>query len=310
MDRGKTLRWLKSRKIAVLYGGWSDESTISRKTGAAVLNALRQLGVKAEGIDVDRSIASRLSAGKFGFCFVALHGKFGEDGTVQGLLEMMNIPYSGSGVLASALSMNKAACKDIFKNRGIPTAPFQLIGADEAGKARIGLPLPFVVKPVDGGSAIGVTIVRKSSDAARAVRTALRHSSHALAEKFIEGREVTAAVLGDRVLPLIEIVPKSPFYDFKAKYVKGMSDHILPARVSERAAKEIRRHALAAHRALGCRACSRIDFIVDRKDRPWVLEVNSIPGMTETSLFPEAARAVGLSFPETILEIVRLSLEG
>jgi D-alanine-D-alanine ligase len=181
---------------------------------------------------------------------------------------------------------------------------------DRARGARVPFKPPFVVKPVDGGSAIGVTIVRKKADLERAVRTALRYSRQALAERFIAGREVTAAVLGDRVLPLIEIVPKSAFYDFKAKYMKGMSDHILPARVSPSAARSIRAHALAAHRALGCRACSRVDFIVDRQDRPWVLEVNTIPGMTETSLFPEAARSVGLSFPDTVLEIVRLSLKG
>jgi D-alanine-D-alanine ligase len=167
--------------------------------------------------------------------------------------------------------------------------------------------LPVVVKPVDGGSAIGITIVKRNSQLKNAIGTALRHSRSALVEKFVKGREVTAPILGEKVLPLIEIVPKRSFYDFKAKYMKGMSDHILPARLSKKAEERLRSAALKAHRALGCRAYSRVDFIVDEKDRPWILELNSIPGMTETSLFPEAARASGRSFAETILEIVRLS---
>jgi D-alanine-D-alanine ligase len=296
--------WLRRRRIAVLYGGLSEEREISKRTGKAVLEAFGELGLDAVGIDADKRLPEKISRLKIGFCFIALHGKFGEDGTVQGLCELMGIPYSGSGVLASALSMNKAVSKRIFQGAGIPTRPFETTNDPSS---RSGIPLPVVVKPVDGGSAIGITVVRKKSELKKALRTALRYSESALIEKFVKGKEVTAPVLGETVLPLIEIVPKRSFYDFKSKYVKGMSDHILPARLSGKAGESVRAAAVRAHRALGCRAFSRVDFIVDRNGRPWILELNSIPGMTETSLFPESARAAGYSFPEMILEIVRLS---
>jgi D-alanine-D-alanine ligase len=201
------------------------------------------------------------------------------------------------------MSMNKAVSKMVFQSDGIPTAPFQVLEK----KQKSSLSIPFVLKPVDGGSAIGVAIVRKKSEFFSALKSALKYSKLAIVEKFIHGKEVTAPVLGGRVLPLIEIVPKGSFYDFRSKYVKGMSEHILPARVPEKIKREICSLALKVHQALGCRAFSRVDFIVDEKGRPWVLELNSIPGMTETSLFPEAAKAVGLSFPEMLLEIVRHS---
>ena len=291
-------------KVGVLYGGWSDEAEISRKSGKAVLAALRQAGISATGIEVTRKLPQELVKNKIDFCFIALHGKFGEDGTVQGLCEMMRIPYSGSGVLASALSMDKARTKTIVAAAGVPTPPSQIIFS---AQDKIRIPLPFVVKPVDGGSAIGVSIVRKPSQIKSAVALALRHSPAALAEKFIAGTEVTAPVLDSQALPVIEIVPRSAFYDFKAKYAKGGSEHVLPARISQKATQEVKRFALSAHRALGCRAYSRSDFIVDRAGKPHFLEINTVPGMTETSLFPESAKAAGYSFPEMILKVIGLS---
>ncbi len=296
--------WLKHKRLGVLYGGWSDEAEISRKTGKAVLKALQGIGLNASGIEVTKNLPQDLFRKKIKFCFIALHGKFGEDGTVQGLCEMMGIPYSGSGVLASALSMHKALAKEILEANGVPTAKFQIVsGASE----KIKLKLPVVIKPVDGGSAIGVTIVRKASQIKAAVRLALKHSSQALIEEFVAGREVTAPILGEEVLPLIEIVPKRAFYDFKAKYVQGLSDHILPARVSKKTENQIKNLSLQCHKILGCRAFSRSDFIVDKKGKPWFLELNSIPGMTETSLFPESAKAAGYSFAEMLIEIMKHS---
>ena len=292
---------LKKLRIGVLYGGRSDESEISRRTGKAVLNGLQKLGLHVSGIEVKTNLPQELLRKKINFCFIALHGKYGEDGAVQGLCEMMGIPYSGSGVLSSALSMNKARTKETLLAHGIPTAPFQLVSS---ASEKIRLRLPFVVKPVDGGSAIGVTIVSKNSEIKNAVRLALRHSREILIEAFIPGREVTAPILGGEALPLIEIVSKRSFYDFKAKYIKGMSDHILPARVSKAIETKIKNYALKIRRILGCRAFSRSDFIVDSKGNPWFLELNSIPGMTETSLFPESAAAAGYSFPEMLLKII------
>ena len=302
-----TLSQLRRLRVGVLYGGRSEESGISRLTGKAVLAALKDSGLKAVGVEADEKLPEKLRKEKIGYCFIALHGKFGEDGTVQGLCEVMGLPYSGSGVLASAVSMNKAFSKHLFQLQGIATAPYEVA---ESVNHSVKIKPPFVVKPVDGGSAIGVTIVRKVSDAKTAIKTALKYSRSALVEKFVAGIEVTAPVLGEKVLPLIEIVPKGSFYDFKSKYVKGMSDHIIPARLNAKAEERVRRAALAAHKALDCRAFSRVDFIVDAKDNPWLLELNSIPGMTETSLFPEAARAAGYSFSEMLLEIIRLSGRG
>lgn len=310
----ETFAWLKKRKIAVLYGGPSPEAAVSRRTGKAVLNGFKNLGLRAVGIEAGADLAKRIKDSGAGFCFIAMHGKPGEDGTVQGLLDVMGIPYAGSGVLSSAMSMDKAATKIVFQHHKIPTAPFQIlepVGASLGSGLSAGaikLRPPYVVKPVDGGSAIGVSVVRNASGAAAALRAARRVSRRVLAEKFIDGIEVTVPVLGDQVLPVIEIVPKGKFYDYKSKYVKGMSSHVIPARITAQADRACRRFALEAHRALGCRGFSRTDFIIDKKNQPWALELNSIPGMTETSLFPESAKAAGYSFESMLLEMVRSSL--
>ncbi len=291
-------------KIGVVYGGRSDEAEISRRTGKAVLNALRNAGKNAVGIEATKNLPENLRKNKIDFCFIALHGKFGEDGTVQGLCEMMQIPYSGSGVLASALAMNKAAAKTILRSCGVPTADFE-VAASPSHQTRLALPL--VVKPVDGGSAIGITMIKNQSQLSPAIRLALKFSQSALIEKFVAGIEVTAPVLGDAALPLVEIIPSHSFYDYHAKYAKGGSRHVLPARVSKKSEMQIKTLALKAHKALGCRGFSRSDFIVTKSGKPFFLELNSVPGMTETSLFPESARAAGYAFPEMILQMIRLS---
>ncbi|MBI4218240.1 MAG: D-alanine--D-alanine ligase [Elusimicrobia bacterium] len=296
-------RWIQNKRIAVLYGGWSEEAPISRKTGAAVLKAFRERNVSAVGIEMNSSVAEKIRKSRADFCFIALHGKWGEDGTAQGLCELLKIPYSGSGVLASALSMNKSVSKTVFQKHGIPTPPFRVTRSWP-----VSFSLPAVIKPVDGGSAIGVTVAHKREEVKSAFQTAIKYSQEVLLEKFVKGKEITAAVLGDRALPLIEILPKHAFYDYTSKYVQGMSRHILPARIPAKVAQQVSEIALKAHAALGCRAFSRVDFIVDGNGSPWVLELNSIPGLTETSLFPEAARAAGFSFSEMIFEMVRCSL--
>jgi D-alanine-D-alanine ligase len=207
--------------------------------------------------------------------------------------------------LASALGLNKNLSKTIFKKRGLPTLPWTTV--TQMGQPCL-LPLPVVVKPVDGGSAIGTSIVKRKTELRSALGNALKYSHEALIEKFIPGKELTASILGERVLPLIEIVPHGEFYNYKAKYQTGMSEHIIPARISKKTEKKVYQFALEAHQALGCRAFSRVDFILDSKENPWILEINTIPGMTPTSLFPDAAKAAGLSFPELLIKMMAYSI--
>ena len=251
---------------------------------------------------------------------VCLHGRYGEDGTIQGMLEMLEIPYTGSGVLASALAMNKVMAKKIFQAEGIPTPPaITLRGradADlylrslEAGGAEVGC--PAVVKPSEQGSTIGITIVREPGDMAAALDTALAYDHEVLVEKYVEGIEITAPVLGNSeltALPLVEIVPANGFYDYEAKYTPGATDEIVPARLTDEQTRRAQELGLQAHRALGCRGFSRTDLMVG-DDGIWVLEVNTIPGMTPTSLLPRSADAAGISFPQLVDQMVQLALEG
>ena len=251
--------------------------------------------------------------------FIALHGRGGEDGAIQGLLELLGIPYTGSAVLASALAMDKVASKRIFKAEGIPTAAWRDYWMDNcvdastmAAEIENGLGLPVVIKPACEGSTIGITIARSKEDLPAALEHAAAYGPHVLAEQFVPGTEITAAILGNRnaqVLPLVEIVPASGFYDYNAKYTPGATEEIVPARVDEDATARARGMALAAFEALGCRGVARVDMIVG-PEGPVVLEVNTVPGMTETSLVPRAAEAAGISFTRLLDRIIDLALEG
>jgi len=247
--------------------------------------------------------------------FIALHGGTGENGTVQGMLELLGIPYTGSGVLASALAMDKIMSKKIFEREGIPTPKWVPLKAARRGSAEKAVMdsvgLPCVVKPACEGSTIGVTVVKRAEELAPALDTAFQHGPQALAEEFIEGTEITGPVLGNddaRVLPLVEIVPAGGFYDYDAKYTPGATEEIVPARLPAAEAERARELTLAAHHALGCRGFSRVDMIVSRGD-VYVLEVNSIPGLTDTSLVPRAAEADGISFSQLAERIIELALE-
>jgi D-alanine-D-alanine ligase len=251
--------------------------------------------------------------------FIALHGRGGEDGAIQGLLELLGIPYTGSGVLASALAMDKVASKRIFKAEGIPTAAWRDYWMDNCVDARTmaaevenELGLPVVIKPACEGSTIGVTIVRSKQDLPAALEHAAAYDAHVLAEQFVPGTEITAAILGNRnaqVLPLVEIVPAGGFYDYTAKYTPGATEEIVPARIEKDITARASGMALAAFEALGCRGFARVDMIAGPAG-PVVLEVNTVPGMTETSLVPRAAEAAGISFPRLLDRIVDLALEG
>lgn len=306
----------KPKKVAVLLGGRSSEREISIKSGRQISKALAESGYLVQEIDPSENLVRSLEEFSPDVVFIALHGKYGEDGTIQGLLEMLGLVYTGSGVLASALAMDKVMTKKILMYEGIATPPFYVFSEERLGErereeeitnavAQIGLPM--VIKPARQGSTIGVSVAYNNDDLERAINEALRYDTKIFAEKFIEGVEVTASVLGSTqpmVLPLIEIVTETGFYDYTAKYSKGLSHHIIPARISTQAAKKVEELALKTFKALDCRQFARVDFIVGKDDTPYVLEVNTIPGMTELSLFPDAARAAGISFSQLVSRLV------
>lgn len=292
---------LKKKRIGVLMGGLSEEREISLKTGAAILKALGDKGYRAVAIDAGRDIASVLGKKKIDIAFIALHGRYGEDGCIQGLLEVMAIPYTGSGVKASALAMDKTAAKKVMLYHGVST-PASCI-YEEGERPRIKAPL--VVKPACQGSAIGVSIVKKEAGLKPALREAARFGGPVLIEKYVLGRELTVSILDGRVLPTIEIRPKKGFYDYTAKYTKGMTEFVVPADIPKQADRKVAKESLKAYEALGCKGAARVDVILDSKGTPFVLEVNTIPGMTELSLFPRAAQAAGLDYPALVEEMLK-----
>ncbi|MBI5902361.1 MAG: D-alanine--D-alanine ligase [Deltaproteobacteria bacterium] len=297
------IRGLKGKRIGVLMGGLSEEREISFLTGRAILKALKRKGYDAVGIDAGRDIASVLVKKRIDVAFLALHGRYGEDGCVQGMLEVMGIPYTGSGVRASSVAIDKISAKKVFLYHGISTAGFEV--ADKDGLSKIKLKPPVVVKPATQGSAIGVSIVRKRADLPGAVRKALRFGGAALVEEFIEGRELTVSILNGRALPVIEIRPKDGFYDYRAKYTKGMTEYLVPAPLEKPVQKRVVEEALNAYRALGCGGGARVDLMLGKGDVPYVLEVNTIPGMTELSLFPKAAAHAGMTYEDVAEEMLR-----
>jgi D-alanine-D-alanine ligase len=295
----------QGKRIAVLMGGLSAEREISLRTGNAVLRALTACGLDAHAIDVGRDLPAQLAAFCPAVAFIALHGRYGEDGTVQGLLELMQISYTGSGVLASSLAMNKLVTKQVLLHHGVATPAFAVFRKGDAAAAfRNGWQsYPLVVKPAREGSTIGVSIVRGEAELDAGLDEALRHDDLVLVEEFIEGPEVTVGVLGDQALPVIQVVPKGGFYDYRSKYTPGQTEYLLPAPLPAAIYAGLQEAAVAACRALGCRGAARVDFMV-RGAELLCLEVNTIPGMTETSLLPKAAAAAGIPFEQLVLRIL------
>ena len=292
---------LKKKKIGVLMGGLSREREISIRTGKAIRKALVEKGYDACCLDVGRDIAERLLKEKIDIAFIALHGRFGEDGTIQGMLELMGIPYTGSGVLASALCLHKVMTKKILLQERIPTPPFESFRREEIEKDRIEtvpLPLPLVVKPAREGSTIGISIVRKEEELSGALKEAAKYDDEILVETFIQGKEITVGILNDIALPIIEISPKSGFYDYHSKYTKGETEYIIPARIPREKYLYAQEISLRAFQSLRCSGCVRVDLMTDEEGNPFIIDVNTMPGMTETSLLPKAAAHVGLSFGE------------
>lgn len=290
---------LKEKKIGVLMGGFSKEREISLRSGAAVSKALRAHGYQATEIDVGRDVAERLGGGKIDAAFIALHGRHGEDGTIQGLLEILGIPYTGSGLLPSAICIDKDLTKRLVLALEIRTPPWKMVLKKDAGTIREPpLRLPVIVKPNQEGSTIGLSIVKREMDLRSALEQAFVHDEKVLVEEFISGTEVTVGILEGKALPVLEIVPKSGFYDYEAKYTKGMTEYIVPARIPEKGQKKLAEASERIFAFLNLSGFARMDFIVDPRGDDYFLEVNTIPGMTETSLIPKAAAAVGISFEE------------
>lgn len=303
------------RRIGVLMGGLSAEREVSLRSGRAVCAALESRGYEVVPIDVNRDVARTVRETGIELAFIALHGPLGEDGAVQGLLEVLGIPYTGSGVLASALAMDKIATKKILAHAGLPVPEYRELEAGDADSARAvvaELGLPVVVKAPTQGSSIGVYIVEREEDLEARITDAVAYGgTRVLVEKFIAGPELTAAVLGNReprVLPLIEIVSATGKYDYESKYTPGLSDHLIPPRVPREVQEQVSDLALRAYRALGCRGFARVDLIVSGSEA-FILEINTIPGLTDVSLFPDAARAAGMSFPDLVEHLVRLAQE-
>ncbi len=295
-------------KVAVLLGGTSAEREVSLKSGQAVLDALRSRGVDAHALDACERVIENLKAGGFDRAFIALHGRGGEDGVIQGALELIGLPYTGSGVLASALGMDKQRTKQLWLGAGLPTPDFRVLHAEEdalaAGKA---LALPLMVKPALEGSSIGMSKVHRAEDLPAAFRKA-QGFGPVLAEQFIHGEEYTVAVLGDEALPPIRLETTHDFYDFDAKYVANDTRYICPCGLNTADEAELKALALAAFRAVGACGWGRVDVMRDAQGRFWLLEINTVPGMTDHSLVPMAARAAGIDFAELVWRILALSL--
>jgi D-alanine-D-alanine ligase len=293
-------RW-KGKKVAVLYGGLSSERDVSLNTGKAIAKALEARGHDVTLVDVDRDVGTRLRELGAAVAFNALHGRFGEDGCIQGLLEAMGIPYTGSGVLASAVGMDKVVSKTLFRALGLAITEYRVFPQARAGEVSVAdLPfgLPCVVKPSGEGSSVGVSLVKDAAALAKACREAAGFKGDVIVERYVKGKEIQVAVLEGKALGAIEVVPANEFYDYAAKYTAGTTQYFYPARIPEAHTRKVMAAAEVAHRGLGCDGVTRTDFILTADGTPFILEVNTLPGMTATSLVPKIAKGNGISFED------------
>ena len=309
---------LREKKIGVLMGGTSAEREVSLKSGTAVYNSLRNLKFNVVAIDAGDDLCTVLKRRKIEIAFIALHGGHGENGAVQGMLEIMGIPYTGSGVLASALAMDKEATKKVFHYHNIPMPAFKIVisnelkamskkSSDSSLINRHSLPafkMPWVIKPATEGSSVGVEIVKDISGLKAALKRAFSYGEKVIAEEYIKGQEVQIGILNNMVLGGVEVKPSLEFYNYEAKYTAGLTEYIFPPQLRQKVYDTAKDKALEAHKALGCRGATRVDLIIDAQGRPFVLEVNTIPGMTETSLLPKIAKNAGIGFGELLTRIL------
>lgn len=297
-------------KVAVLMGGSSAEREVSLKSGAAVLQALQARGVDAHSLDVGAGVLGELQSGGYDRAFIILHGRGGEDGALQGALELLGLPYTGSGVLASAVGMDKWRSKLLWQAAGMPVPDYALLDADSdfaAVERQLGLPL--FVKPANEGSSVGISKVGKPGALAAAFRVAAKHDSLVLAEQFIGGGEYTVAILGEQVLPVVKIEPGGEFYDYEAKYLSDDTRYLCPCGLPAEKEAQMQQLARKAFDVLGCRGWGRIDILLDGAANPYLLEANTLPGMTDHSLVPMAARAAGIAFDELVWRILENSMQ-
>jgi D-alanine-D-alanine ligase len=303
----------KDKKICVLMGGRSGEREVSLRSGKRVFDSLLKQGFNVISLDLEDDLISKLKKEKVDVVYIMLHGRFGEDGVVQGLLEMANIPYTGSKVLASALAMNKLAAKRVFDAVKVPTPRYLEVDASsdvkkEAEKIKNVFPFPLVLKPTSEGSSLGVSLIKTPEGFDGILEKSVAEYKDVFVEEYVKGKEVTVGIVGKyadaQALPILELVPKNEFYDYHAKYTEGMTEFILPARLSMPLYKRTQEVALAAHKALGCYGVSRVDIIVSQDHIPFVHEINTIPGMTERSDLPAEAAHAGISFDELVIKIL------
>jgi D-alanine-D-alanine ligase len=298
---------LKDKIIGVLMGGLSSEREVSLTSGNAVLEALERKGLKGIGIDVSNDIALSLVKNKIDIAFIALHGLYGEDGTIQGLLEYSKIPYTGTGVLASALTYDKVKSKEILKFNKIPTADYQVFYRGKAEIHELKLSLPVVVKPSNQGSSIGITIVKEEKELGAALELAFSYAKEVLVEKFIEGKLLAIGMNGEQPMPIVHIRPKSGFYDYESKYTSGRTHYTCPAELSTEETKRCNDISIKVYQALRGNGMPRVDVILDANGVPNVLEMNTVPGMTQTSLLPMAAKQSGIEFDDLVVEILKFA---
>ena len=304
---------LKDKRIGIMMGGLSAEREISLKSGSAVFHALKTLGLDVVPLEVMREteeeIHSLIASHAVDIVFIAMHGGFGEGGALQYILEKINMPYTGSREKASRLAMDKIASRQLFEKAELHVPKYQKVHRKSDRLTLNSLRYPLVVKPSAQGSSIGISFIDTQAHPTEALAEAFKFGDDVLIEEFIRGREVTVSVLDGQALPIVEIIPKKKFFDFQAKYEKGLTDYVVPAPLSPEEARHVQRDAVIAYHALGCRHFSRVDMILADGGTPYVLEVNTIPGMTEMSLFPKAAKAAGMSFDQVCTKLLELALE-
>ena len=295
-------------KVAVLMGGLSAEREISLKSGHAVLDALLMQGIDAHAIDADKGVIEKLQQGGYDRVFIVLHGRGGEDGVIQGAIETLGLPYTGSGVLGSALSMDKLRSKQLWADAGIPTPEYSLLDEnsefDEIGD-RLGFPL--IVKPVHEGSSLGMSLVKEPRSIRDAWKLASEYDHEVIAEHWIDGDEYTAAILGRDSLPLVKLETDREFYDYEAKYIGTQTNYVCPCGLDLKLENELQRLALSAFDVVGAGGWGRVDFMLDKNQQPWLIEVNTVPGMTDHSLVPMAAKAAGMNFNDLVWGILETS---
>jgi D-alanine-D-alanine ligase len=310
MSRSDIVRRLRKRKIGVLMGGWSSEREISLLSGQRVLNSLKNQGFQAVAIDINRNFTDQIKRAKIDLAFVILHGRPGEDGTIQGYLDLLGVPYTGSGVIASAICIDKVITKMLFERAGVPTPPYFVVGpgdhvATVVAEAEKQFGYPMIAKPRAEGSSVGIELLEGRRGAVERCERVRRGFGDILLEQFVPGMIATVGILVNDTLPILELVPRrQAFYDYEAKYTRGETEFIIPARLDPKVAEKVQELAMKAHRLMGCEGFSRIDMVVKGGKLPYFLEINTLPGLTDVSDLPAEAEAAGISYDELIFRIL------